>query len=296
METGLRRLRYFQALAAALNFRRAASHLNITQPALSRAIAQLEVEIGTLLFERTNRQVALTLAGKTFAKGCARTLASLDATVDETRRVARGDAGTLVIGYTDTVIAGRLPDIVEGFAKILPGVTIRLVQAYTARQMTMLDGGHLDVGIVTGPVTHVGLKTCPVQSDRFMALLPTGHPLAAQDRIRLADLAGQPFVIGDPDRWGAYNTHLTAHCERAGFQLHVVQTAPESRAIVGLVSCGLGVTVLPEALLSTVDRRVVARDIADLDARLDSFACWQLTGMQPALRRFVDHLAVGRGS
>lgn len=291
METGLRRLRYFHALAAGLNFRRTAKRLNITQPALSRAIAQLEAEIGTLLFARTNRQVALTRAGEVFARGCARTLTSIDAMVDETRRVARGSSGTLVIGYTDTVIAGRLPDIVDGFAKLEPGVTIRLVQAYTTRQMGMLDGGHLDIGIMTGPVSHPGLTTCHVQSDRFMAFLPAAHPLAAARRMALADLSDEAFVIGDPDRWSAYNLHLMAHCDRAGFQPRVVQTAPESLAILGLVSCGIGIAILPASLATVLDHRVVACRIVDLQARLDSFACWPAAEMQPTVRRFVDHLA-----
>lgn len=231
METELRRLRYFQALAAELNFRRAAKRLNITQPALSRAIAQLEGEVGTRLFARSNRQVALTLTGKTFAKGCDRTLASLQDTVEETRRIARGSAGTLAIGYTDTSIEGRLPDIVDGFARKAPGVGIRLVQAHTTLQLGMLADGDLDVAIVTGALTGppagpasggVGTATARVQSDRFMALLPVGHPLAARPALRLADLADQAFVAGDPEKWAVYDSHVTAYCERAGFRPRIV--------------------------------------------------------------------------
>lgn len=299
METELRRLRYFQALAAELNFRRAAKRLNITQPALSRAIAQLEAEVGTRLFARTNRQVALTLTGRAFAKGCDRTLASLQDTVDETRRIARGFAGTLAIGYTDTSIAGCLPDIVDGFARVAPGVRIRLVQAYTTLQLRMLADGHLDVAIMTGPLSgraaEGGMGTAMVQSDRFMALLPVGHPLAARAVLRLSDFADQPFVTGDPENWEAYNMHLTGHCERAGFRPRVVQTAPESRAIIGLVSCGLGISILPEALVTTVDRRVAARAIGGLDERLETLACWFTADMPPTLTRFVaflkDHAA-----
>ncbi len=302
METDLRRLRYFQTLAAELNFRRAAKRLNITQPALSRAIARLEADIGTRLFARSNRQVALTLTGSTFAKGCDRTLASLQDTVDETRRIARGSGGTLAIGYTDTSIAGRLPDIVDGFARIAPGVGIRLVQAHTMLQLKMLADRDLDVAIVTGALTGPPASprggaigdgdtgTATVQSDRFMALLPAGHPLAARPSIRLADLAEQSFVAGDPEKWAVYDTHLISYCERAGFRPRVVQTAPESRAIIGLVSCGLGIGILPEALVATVDHRVVARPIAGLDARLETVARWYTADMPATLTRFVSHL------
>lgn len=275
METGLRRLRYFKALAAELNFRRAATRLGITQPALSRAISQLEQEVGAALFARTNRQVALTEAGRAFLKGCIRTLDTLETAIDETRRVSRGLAGTLTIGYTDTVIAGRLPDVIEGFSRAAPDVTIRLVQGYSDQQMEMLGAGQLDVAIVTSPVGQINFDSQPLQSDRFMALLPASHPLASRPQLALRDLERQPFVMGDPDRWAVYDRHLWRHCDRAGFEPTVVQTAPESRAIIGLVSCGLGVSIMPESLVATIDARVVARSIADLDVQLESFACWR---------------------
>ena len=129
-----------------------------------------------------------------------------------------------------------------------------------------------------------------------MAFLPAGHVLCDAARLRLADLADEPFVTGDPEKWGTYNAHLLAHCERAGFRPRIVQTAPESRAIVGLVSCGLGVTILSEALVATRDRRVVARPVEGLDARLDSLACWRAADPQPALSRFVEFLATRRSS
>ncbi|MCK0168857.1 LysR family transcriptional regulator [Jannaschia sp. S6380] len=296
METGLRRLRYFRILAATLNFRRAAVALGITQPALSRAISQLEEEVGAALFTRSNRQVALTAAGQSFLKGCARTLDALETAIDETRRVSRGLSGTLTIGYTDTVIAGRLPDVIEGFCRIAPDVTIRLVQGYTDQQMEMMEAGQLDVAIVTSPGRQLDLETLPLQSDGFMALLPASHELAKSPRIMLRDLALQAFVMGDPDRWAVYNRHLWRYCERAGFDPSVVQTAPESRAIIGLVSCGLGVSIMPESLVSTVDARVVARPIADLETRLESFACWRLAEPSAVLVNFCDFLASTYGT
>ena len=290
MDTGLRRLRYFQTLAVELNFRRASERLGMTQPALSRAILQLEQEIGAPLFVRTNRQVALTAAGRTFLKGCSRTLDTLETAIDETRRTSRGLSGSLTVGYTDTVIAGRLPDVIEGFSRIAPDVTIRLVQGYTDQQMEMMETGRLDVAIVTSPGPRADLDTLPFQSDRFLALLPASHALAACPRLTLRDFAAQPFVLGDPDRWAVYNRHLWRHCARAGFEPSMVQTAPESRAIIGLVSCGLGVSIMPESLVATIDARVVARPISGLDDRLESFACWRAVQPSAVLLNFRDFL------
>lgn len=291
METGLRRLRYFRTLAEVLNFGRAAKLLNITQPALSRAIAQLEQEVGVSLFERNNRNVSLTVAGHAFASGCGRILGDLDAVIAKTLDVAQGFSGYLNVGYTDTVIAGRLPDILRSFRAVAPDIHIHLTQVFTDGQCAMLDKGTLDIGLMTGPVTRDGMCTIDIQTDGFMLILPSDHPLADKDRIVLADLADQPFVLGDPGSWGVFNGHLLRHCERAGVRPRIVQTAPESRAIIGLVTCGLGISILPECLVRSIDPRLVARTIDDIDARLITQAGWMGAANRPTLRRFVEHLS-----
>ena len=192
METGLRRIRYFDTLARELNFRRSAEKLSITQPALSRAIAQLEYEVGARLLERTNRTVTLTLAGETFASGCQRILSGIDAAIDETQKVAKGRAGTLVVGYTDTAIAGNLPDLIRSFLLDTPDVFIRLIQLFSTQQLTMLRDGLIDVGIMTGPIDQPDLMAMDVQVDRFVALVPRGNRLAGEHSVTLAELAEFP--------------------------------------------------------------------------------------------------------
>jgi len=290
METGLRRLRYMRVLAEELNFRRTAQRLNITQPALSRAIAQLEVEVGTALFERTNRQVRLTLAGQAFASGSAQVLRDLDRVIAQTKDVAQGFTGFLTVGYTDTVIAGRMPDIIKSFRGVAPAVHVRLIQCYTDQQVAMLEQGQLDIGLMTGPVVRDGFAVLDIQKDRLMAILPSDHALSRHASLNLRDLAGEPFVTGDPDRWGAFNLALVRQFERLGFRPTIMQTAPESRAIIGLVACGLGVSIMPECLVRAADTRLTVRPVADLTDPLITQAAWLKASEQPVLARFVAHL------
>lgn len=290
METGLRRLRYFRVLAEELHFGRAAKLLHMTQPALSRAISLLEEEVGVALFERNNRMVRLTVAGEAFASGSARVLNELEDVITQTLYIAHGFSGYLNVGYTDTVIAGRLPDIIKSFRGVAPEIHVRLIQVFTDRQFEMLESGKLDIGLMTGPVDRPGISTLNIQEDRYMLILPVDHPLAHQDQIALKDLADLPFILGDPDCWGVYNAQLFRHCDKAGIVPRIVQTAPESRAIVGLVACGLGISILPECLVRAIDRRLVARSIRDIDGRMITQAGWHPENRQPALRRFVDHL------
>ncbi|WP_299968379.1 LysR substrate-binding domain-containing protein [uncultured Roseobacter sp.] len=290
MQTGLRRLRYFRMVAETLNFRRAARELNITQPALSRAITQLENELGVRLFERSNARVSLTHAGHTFSSGCDRVFTALSHATEETQRVARGEIGSLAIGYTDTAIAGTIPDIIETFRHALPTVAIRLYQVHTQAQMQMLRSGQLDIGLMTGPVDRSALSAITVQRDRLVVLAPKMHRLAARDSLRLKELANEPFVLGDPNDWFVFNRSLLQLCERAGFAPRVIQTAPETQAIIGLVRCGLGLTIMPECHAQVLNARVVAIPLGDDIAPMLTQAAWIEGRDHPALTRFCDHL------
>ena len=174
---------------------------------------------------------------------------------------------------------------------MVPDIHIRLTQVHTQQQIVMLGEGLLDVGLFTGPVERRGLRIVDLQADRFMAIIPREHALSDRSSIALSDLLGSPFVLGDMDHWGAYHAHLFTHFERAGMRPRIVQTAPESRAIIGLVTCGLGVSVMPESLAKNLDRRVVALPLHDITDRLVTQAGWFTEFEQPALRRFVEHLS-----
>ena len=290
MHTGLRRLHYFVGLARDLNFRRTAVRLGITQPALSRAIALLERDVGTALFDRGRGGVSLTPAGRAFESGARGVPEALAAAVPQARRIAAGRAGQLAIGYTDTAVCGCLPDLVQGFRTAYPDVVVQLRQGYTREQRRWLEEGRLDVAFMTGPVTGDAHGAITVQTDPFVAVLPVAHRLAARESLRLADLADEPFVLGDPDRWSIYNEHLSRLCAAAGFAPRTVQTAPDSRGILGLVSCGMGVSVQTGSLVRDGDRRVAVRPLEDCTERLITQAVWNARLESPPRRRLIGFI------
>ncbi len=290
MDTGLRRLHYFRALASQLNFRRTADTLGLTQPALSRAIALLESDIGVALFTRSRAGVALTPAGQAFAAGTANVLTELEGAITQARRIAAGEAGELVIGYTDTAITGCLPDIVHRFRERYPALEVALRQGYTHQQRQWLQSGILDVAFMTGPDQHPDRSAVDVQSDRFTVVLPRTHRLATATALRLADLADEPFVLGDADHWSVYNEHLFRLCSVDGFVPRVVQSAPDSRGIIGLVSCGMGLSVQTESLTRHGDSRVVFRPLSDCDDMVVTQAVWLTQAEHAPTRRFLNYL------
>ncbi|MEM1045882.1 MAG: LysR family transcriptional regulator [Pseudomonadota bacterium] len=290
MKTGLRRLHYFMTLCERLNFRRAAEDLGMTQPALSRAIVQLETELGVPLFERDTRRVVLTEAGAVFRQGCRDALAGLDGAVGRARKTALGEAGHLVIAYTDIAISGRFADIVQTFRKAYPDMSVALRQSFSEAQIDMLRAGDIDVGFMTGPVNQPDLEAELVQQDRFVAILPDGHRLAGKASVALSDLAEDPFVLGSEDNWRVYHDSLYRICREAGFEPYVVQDAPDTQSIIGLVACGMGVTVQTENMKARSDDRVHMLPIRNCETRVKTYAAWRPERSRLAARVFMEHV------
>lgn len=290
MKTGLRRLHYFMTLSERLNFRRAADDLGMTQPALSRAIAQLEADLGLPLFERDTRSVVLTEAGAVFRQGCRDALAGLEGAVSRARKAALGEAGHIVIAYTDIAISGRLADIVRTFRKTYPDMSVTLRQSFSEAQIDMLRVGDVDVGFMTGPVRQPDLEAELVQEDRFVAILPHGHRLAGATSVALADLAADPFVLGSEDKWRVYHDRLYRICREAGFEPDVVQDAPDTQSIIGLVACGMGVTVQTENLKAHGDDRVHMLPIRDCEMQVKTYAAWRPDPSRLSARVFMEHV------
>jgi DNA-binding transcriptional LysR family regulator len=257
----LQQFRYFVALGEELHFRRAAERLNLSQPALTRAIQQLERAIGLELVKRDNRNVALTPAGQEYLKGLRTILTTMDSISDRARQVAKGEAGSVRISYTDIAVAGILPTVVRTFRAAHPNITIQANHGCTQAQIDELESDKLDVGFFTGPWSRAGYSTWVVQQDAFVAVLPAQHRLANAPVLRLADLADEPFVLGEPRFWTHFHVHLNALCRAAGFEPRVVQYASNNEGILGLVACGMGVTVQAESIRTYGRSDVVMRNL-----------------------------------
>src|SRR4029453_2884439 len=191
----LRHLRYFVAVAQELHFGRAAARLQVAQPALSRQIRDLEEEMALRLFERNRRRVALTAAGAAFLDEARSLLGHVERAVHTARRAARGEHGTLRIGYVPAVVYTGLPEIVRAFRKRLPGVAVQFKEMSPPLQLEALLGERVDVGFVRGPVHEPALAAMTVLEEPLVAVLPSGHRLGGHKRLGLAMLAGEPFVL-----------------------------------------------------------------------------------------------------
>ncbi|ABD56166.1 LysR family transcriptional regulator [Jannaschia sp. CCS1] len=290
MRSDLRQIRYFVATAEELHFRRAADRLGIAQPALSRAIQALEAELDVALFVRTNRSVQITTAGRVFLDGAREILTLTERMLEETRTAHDGRMGALRIGYTDFAIAGELPSLLKHFQERHPRVTLKPQHGVTQTQIRLLEEGKLDLGFVTGPIVRDGFDQRVVQSEALQAVVPDSHPFAGRATLSIADLAEEDFVHGSSRDWQHFYDYLLPMCRRAGFSPRIVQEAFNTAGILGLVSCGMGVTVLTERVCSALGPGLVAIPITDADERLVTSAIWRKDHLSGPARHFVEDL------
>ena len=290
MRSDLRQIRYFVAIAEELHFRRAAERLGIAQPALSRAIQALEADLEVALFVRTNRSVQITAAGRVFLEGCREVLAQVDRTIEQTRSAHDGRVGSLRIGYTDFAIAGELPNLMKGFQERLPRITLNPQHGVTMTQIQRMEDGKLDVGFVTGPINRAGFDQCIVQSEAFQCVMADSHPLSCHNRISLAALADEDFVHGSSNDWQHFYDYLLPLCRRAGFVPRIVQEAFNTAGLIGLVSCGMGVTVLTERVCAALAPGLVVVPLDDVEERLVTSAIWRTDHLAGPAKHFVNYI------
>ncbi|MEV5903181.1 LysR family transcriptional regulator [Streptomyces sp. NPDC052127] len=186
-----RPLRYFVAVAEELNFARAADRLGISPPPLSRAIRQLETELGAVLFERTTHSVSLTPAGEVLLVEARFALAALDAAARRARRAAASEP-KLALAVKADGDAGLLEGILARYASDPAAVPVAVRLCAWHEQSRLLCRGEADVALVYEPYDRTGLDTEDLAAEPRVAALAVSHPLAARAALRLADLGLRP--------------------------------------------------------------------------------------------------------
>lgn len=249
MAIELRHLRYFIAVADELHFSRAAERLGMSQPPLSQQIRQLEEAVGARLLVRTNRRVALSEAGRLFLSEARDILARVDNAIDLAQRAQRGETGELRIGITrSTPLSEHIPRTIFAFRRQWPLVQLQLEEMNSLQQIDALLQRRLQLGIVRGTALPDALESKRLFRDPLVAVLRSDHPLLAargKRRLKTEALAHEPFVLFARSAGAGIHDHVLTLCRRAGFTPRVAQEAREASTIVGLVSAGLGVSILP---------------------------------------------------
>jgi DNA-binding transcriptional LysR family regulator len=290
----LRHLRYFVVLADELHFGRAAERLAISQPPLSVAIRQLEERVGVRLFERSNKVVRLTPAGSAFRESARRLLSQAEEAALEARDVAAGSAGRLRIGFVGAMLYRGLPQALHRFQAAHPAVRVTLSELNSAEQIGELLHDRLDLGFVHTSKMPAELAHHLLLTEPFVCCLPAGHALARRKVLAPADLRAQPFVLFARSVSPDYHERVLSICVQAGFLPEIRHEVRHWLAVVSLVSQGLGVALVPEAMQRSALRGAVFRPLDRPVAQSEAYAVWRVGSQSVPAQRLLAGLLEAR--
>ena len=286
----LRHLRYFLTVGEEQHYGRAARRLRVAQPALSRQIQDLEEELGFKLFERLPRGVKLSAAGRLFLGDARRILQEVDEAAARAARVARGQSGTLRVGFTEmTSWRGVVPQSFRRFREMQPDAELQLQPSPSLVQLAAIRSGRLDAGFVFNlPKADPELEGLPVAMQRIELAVPRGHPLTKLKQVRLRDLASESFVWFPRSEAPAVYDRLVHESFRGGLKSpRIIQEGQDEATILSLVATGLGVGWVLGTARWRCPRSVVILSVGDLDVPQPLSLGWRKDNQSPLLARFV---------
>jgi DNA-binding transcriptional LysR family regulator len=292
----LSQLTTFVAVAEELHFGRAAERLQMTQPPLSRQIQLLEGFLGAQLFDRSNRSVRLTPAGRAFLHDARRILRQAEQATLAVRQVSAGEAGSIAIGFTAAGAYSMLDTLLATARASVPGVEIVLREMVTRDQLEALGASSLDLALVRPPVTDADLTYRPAVREQLVAALPVGHPLATA-----ADDDGEPLDIRAFDRQEVlmyspvearyFHELLISVFRAAGITPVFSQYLSQVHSILALVNGGWGVALVPETAALLRYAGVVFRPVRlTAPAPVELTLAWRTNNDNPALSALLEHL------
>jgi DNA-binding transcriptional LysR family regulator len=289
-----RQLRYFVTVAQELHFGRAAERLDITQPALSKQIRVLERELEIELFIRTKRTVKLTKAGEVFLEQAQQLLHQAEKAIKLAKRAALGEVGRLTIGFTSTAIYTVLPELIGRFRVGYPQVELEMLELSTEAQVTALNRGEIDLGLLHPPIDARGLELYPILAEEFVAVLPKQHHLAiakSKQSLSLQDLAHESFILHPRSEGPFLYDGFLKLCRQAGFQPQIVKEVNSHQTRICFVAAGMGITFIPAGLQESVSQDLVCKTMEeDLTMKIEFAAAWRSVVTLPVLQEFIKVL------
>ena len=238
----------FVAVAEELHFSRAAERRNVSQPALSKQIRQLESMLGLQLFQRDRRSVRLTPEGAALVPRAQAVIAGVAGIAEFAGQLRRGAAGRIRMGFTPSAPHHVLPALLRAFRRRHPAIEAELVEMSSGDQLGSIQRGDIDVGLLRPPRRPPADLVChEVLREPFVAAIPRAFALAARRRISLAALGRLPLVLVARHAAPDVYDDLLAAFQRAGVNANVQREATQVNAALALVMAEIGVALIPRS-------------------------------------------------
>ena len=286
----LRHLRYFQAVAEDLSFSRAAKRLHVAQPALSRAIKQLEHSLGADVLERTRHHVRLTPAGAVLLHEIGTLLEHVEESVRRVRRTAAGEEGDLRLGYIGPPTQPFLGRLLHDYRKRYPLVSIHLEERTPERVWEMVAKGRLYAALTRPVLAHeaLGLRTIVLREERLGIVVPANHALAKRSSVPWMALAREPLVVLARREGMGLHDAVIAGCRQADVMPRLAHTPSLIGTVMSYVEAGAGIGVVTEGVVppSPTLRFILLKPLQ----RVPLVFVWQEDNDSPPVQRFRELL------
>lgn len=236
-------LYYFKVVAKYENMSKASEELHITQPALSKSIAQLEDNLGVTLFDRNGRSIKLNKYGKFFLERAEIILKEFEKAKEDLLNLVSPGNGVVSIGFMHTLGLEIIPALMTDVKKIYPNMQFQLTQSNSSSLMSKLENGELDLCLISEFNTNQDICWEMLWEEELFLIVPKNHRLSQFQKVKVKDFADEPFIT--IKKGNALRQSIDHLFQKEGFQFNVAFEGEEVHTLVGLVESGLGVTLIP---------------------------------------------------
>ena len=290
MRYNLRQVQCFISLAESLHFGKAASKVNMTQPAFSRQIMGMEEALQIKLVNRDSHNVSLTDAGIIFLEGCEKAIKILEKYHYDASLKHKGLSGALRIGHTSMAINSNLPSILNTFNLKNPEISIEPFQGFTDEIIKKLRDDELDLGMVTGPLLAKDLYFKPVFENSLLVALWSGHPLVNKSNLKIQDLANERFIFGSEKHWRAFLSHINMVFEKLKTKPQIAQGGFKSEGVLSAVAEKMGITICADCAQNYRPKNLVFKKVTDLTHTVPTIAIWRKGVISNSVNLFLECL------
>ena len=286
----IRHLNYFLAVAEELHFRKAADRLFISQPGLSRQIKQMEAELGFPLFERTNKKVILTKAGKYLKDEVVMVLKHLNDSFDHAQLIHEGMEGQISFGYVGSAMQNVIPQLLLKIKEDHPKVHYSLREMENPDQIDALIQKEIDLAFVRLDKVPKGLEIRPIFEDTFSLVLPKGHPINKDNFQGLKSLKEEPFILFDQSYSPAYYEQVMQIFKRSGFHPIISHNTVHASTIFRLVENNLGISIVPSSLGLGYNMNVKLIELDRIPQKTVLSVAWNASNRNPILSKILSKI------
>jgi DNA-binding transcriptional LysR family regulator len=289
----LRHLHYFKVLATELHYRKASELLFISQSALSQQIKQLEQILTVSLFDRSNKKVALTDAGKLFHRDAEQVLNKVETAITHLKLYKAGNTGQIGIGFVASAMESLLPDLLKQFNTDCPNIRFQLDELSNSEQLVALQSELLDLGFMRSNHVPEGFESRKVYTETFSLVLPAKHPMQAAKFKHIGQLKDEFFILFPNEQSQLYYQQIINLCADQGFAPKVAHRSIHAPTIFRLVENGMGLSIIPTSLAASDNPNIRFIELKHIPQKTALYAVWKKENTNPALPYLLEMLPKG---